>query len=225
MSDRLDSASKIQHVSDALSNILQRMVQRSTKGELVSARYRLAMYAYSDRPYDMLGGIESITEVVKRGRPKLTASNSTDTKAAFVKVLDLLKQELPSMQGSPAPMVCHLTDGQFSGDDPEPVAREIMRLGTEDGTVLIENIFVGPDLLHRPITDAENWRGITAERELKDAYAKKLFAMSSPLPETYAKVIEREGYSLGAGSRMLIPCENPDLLELAFAMSGATPTA
>src|SRR4051794_3621201 len=78
MSDRLDGSTKINHVSEALSNILQRMVQRSTKGEIVSARYRLAMYAYSDRPYDMLGGIESITEVVKRGRPKLTASNSTD---------------------------------------------------------------------------------------------------------------------------------------------------
>jgi uncharacterized protein YegL len=225
MSDRLDGSTKINHVSEALSNILQRMVQRSTKGEIVSARYRLAMYAYSDRPYDMLGGVESITEVVKRGRPKLTASNVTDTKAAFSKARDLLRNELPSMQGSPAPMVCHLTDGQFSGDDPEPVAREIMSMSTADGPVLIENIFVGPGLLHRPIADAENWRGVTSERDLKDPYAKKLFSMSSALPKAYASVVEREGYSLSAGSRMLIPCSNRDLLELAFAMSGATPTA
>jgi hypothetical protein len=49
--------------------------------------------------------------------------------------------------------------------------------------------------------------------------------MSSPLPESYAEIIEQEGYSLKSGSRMLIPCNSRELIELAFAMSGATPTA
>ena len=225
MSDALDGAPKIDHVSEALSNILQRMVQRSTKGEIVSARYRLAMYAYSDKPYDMLGKVETITEVVRRGRPRLTANAATETKAAFETARDLLKAELVHLKRSPAPMICHLTDGEFSGDDPEPVAREIMSMGNDDGPVLIENVYVGGNLLKVPITDAERWPGVQNPADLKDAYAQKLFAMSSPIPASYARVIDREGYSMKAGARMLIPCENRDLLELAFAMSGATPTA
>jgi len=224
MSGYLDGATKIDHVNQAIASILQRMVQRSTKGEIVSPRYRLAMYAYSDTPMDMLGRIETIAEVVKRGQPKLSASQNTNSHAAFAVARDLLRRELPNLQGKPAPMVCHLTDGEFNGQDPEPVAQEIMQMSNGDGNVLIENIYVGPNLFKHPVADIENWVGIRSEDELQDPYAKKLFRMSSLLPPSYTDVIESEGYSLQAGSRMLIPCSNKDLIELAFTMSGATPT-
>jgi hypothetical protein len=225
MSEPLDGSPRIDHVGDALLSILQRMVQRSTKGEIVSARYRLAMYAYSDKIYDMLGKVETITEVVRRGRPKLMASRATDSRAAFECARDLLRAEMVHLRRSPAPMVCHLTDGEYSGADPEPIAREIMQMSNDDGNVLIENVYVGPSLLKKPIRDPEQWAGIHDVSELKDPYAQKLFAMSSPLPVSYARIIEREGYSIRAGARMLMPCDNKELLELAFAMSGATPTA
>jgi uncharacterized protein YegL len=225
MSERLEGASKIEHVNQAIGNILQRMVQRSTKGEIVSPRYRLAMFAYSDTPIDMLGRIETIAEVVKRGQPKLSVSNSTDTYAAFVAARDVLHRELPNLQGKPAPMICHLTDGHYTGQNPRRIAEEIMAMSNDDGNVLIENIYVGSSLLKKPVTDIEGWQGIHSEDELDDAYARELFRMSSILPPSYTEVIEREGYSLQAGSRMLIPCTSKDLIELAFTMSGATPTA
>jgi hypothetical protein len=182
------------------------------------------MAAYSDSVIDMLGGIQDITEVAAKGNPVLSPTNTTETSVAFEWAREILRAELPQMRGKPAPMVCHLTDGQFSGADPEPIAREIMQMSNDDGYVLIENIFVGPNLTASPIADVEQWPGIRQPAELQNTYAKKLYAMSSSLPTTYAEVIGREGYGLQAGSRMLIPGSDSNLIELAFAMSGATPT-
>jgi len=219
----LDGAPKIQHVNEALEDVLATMVQRSTKGGAISPRYRLGMVAYSDQPTDLLSGILTIDEVAKKGSPQLAATYSTDTAAAFAWARDVLKQELPKLNGHPVPMVCHLTDGAFTGSDPEPIAREIMQMSNDDGNVLIENIYVGANLTKQPITDAENWAGVLDASELGDAYAQKLFNMSSPLPESYANVILEDGYSLKPGVKMLIPATSKELIRLAFAMSGATP--
>lgn len=226
MRERLDGLPKIDHVNQAIERVLRRMVQRSTRGEIIAPRYRLAMIAYSGQPFDILGGIQTIDEVVRIGKPRLSTDTTTDTAAAFTVARDLLEQELPYLQGHPAPMVCHLTDGEFNrGSDPEPIAREIMQMSNDDGNVLVENIFVGPGLTTQPISDPYDWPGVLDVHELKSRYAQKLFNMSSPLPESYAIVVNEEGYELESGSRMLIPGTNYDLIELAFAMSGATPTA
>jgi hypothetical protein len=225
MSEPLDGMPKIEHVNQAIEKVLVRMVQRSTKGEIISPRYRLAMAAYSDNPIDILGGVQTISDVAKKGRPKLSATSLTNTHSAFAWARDLLQQELPNLNGQPAPMICHLTDGQFTGSDPTPIAQEIMQMSNDDGQVLIENIYVGPSLTHQPITDAESWPGLSDVSELNNQYAQQLFHISSPLPSSYADVIHEEGYQLKAGSRMLIPGTNKELIELAFAMSGATPTA
>jgi hypothetical protein len=225
MGERFETGTKIDYVNRAMAGALQRMIQRSTRGELISPRYRIAMAAYSDSVYDLLGGIEAIDRVASRGTPKLSPTNSTNTYAAFEWARDLLRREVPNLYGKPAPMVCHLTDGQYTGADPEPLAAEIIQMANDDGNVLVENIYVGDDLTRQPINGIERWRGVLQEGELKNPYAQKLFRMSSPLPASYASMIGEEGYSLEAGSRMLIPGSSSELIELAFAMSGATPTA
>jgi len=222
MGDAFESGTKIDYVNKALAGSLRRMTQRATRGTTVSPRYRLAMAAYSDQSLDMLGGIETIDAVVNRGNPILSPTNSTDTYAAFAWARDLLSREMPNLMGKPAPMVCHLTDGQFTTADPEPLAREIMQMANDDGNVLVENIYLGPDLTKLPIGAVDNWPGLMDVTELKNDYAKKLFQMSSPLPSAYAETINREGYSLRPGCRMLIPGSNSELVELAFAMAGAT---
>lgn len=224
MDEMLDGQKKIEHVNQAMRKILQKMVQRSTKGEIVSPRYRLGLIAYSDRPLSVFNGVESITEVVRRGRPMFAAQQSTNTYAAFEVVRDMLRSELPNQQDNPAPMVCHITDGEFTDKDPEDLAQQIMEMKTKDGNVLIENVYVGDNLLEQPIQEPEKWRGIFDVNEIKDQYAKKLFRMSSRLPAGYCENIQKAGYSLQPGSRMLLPCSNRALIELAFAASGATPT-
>ena len=118
MADELDGSPKIEHVNEALEKVLIRMVQRSTKGEVISPRYRLAIAAYSDEPLDILGDIKTIDRVAKQGRPKLSTTNSTNTAGAFMWARDLFRRELPTLVGCPAPMICHLTDGRYTSEDP-----------------------------------------------------------------------------------------------------------
>lgn len=217
---------RIEHVNQAMPKVLERMVEDSTRGGIISPRYRLAMVAYNDEPIDLLdGGIHTIDFIARQGMPRFAKTEGvTNTAAAFMWARDLLGQELPKLRKRhPAPLVCHLTDGEYSYSDPEPIAQEIMQMSNDDGNVLVENIYVGTDLTVEPITDVEAWPGVQDVSELKSEYAQKLFNMSSPLPDSYAKKINEEGYAMEPGSRMLIPGTNYDLIELAFMMSDATP--
>ncbi len=113
---------------------------------------------------------------------------------------------MANYQDHPAPVVCHLTDGAYNAADPEPIAQEIMAMSNADGNVLVENIYVGPNLTKAPISDIKNWPGISDESALTDDPAlgpllRKLFRMSSPLPQSYASVIQEDGFGMTAGCR------------------------
>ncbi len=224
MEEELDGERRIDHVNRALNGVLTQMVFRSTKGVVVSPRYRIALIAYSDTPIDLLGGVHGVDVIAQRGSPTLKSLRTTDTYAAFLAARDILRRELPAMQGCPAPLVCHMTDGQYSGHDPEPLAREIMAMRNPDGNVLLENIYVGSNLTRTPIGDPTTWPGLRDESETANPYAARLFRMSSELPESYASMMADEGHSLAPGSRMLYPAESGQLVQLAFAVSGATMT-
>jgi uncharacterized protein YegL len=226
MEQLLEGATRISIVNQALETVLKRTARLSLKGTQIAPRYRLAMIAYSDQPMDIFGEIKPINDVIALGRPMLQTFDATNTYAAFEVAKELLEEEIPRTRGlknHPAPMVCHLTDGEYNGNDPEPLAHEIMNMATPDGNVLVENIFIGPDLLKRPVGNAREWSGITSASELNNDYGRQLFAMSSALPPSYAAVMQRAGFAMQPGARMLIPGVSRELVELAFAMSGATP--
>ena len=121
------------------------------------------MFAYSDHVWDLLNGARTIDQVVKLGVPELHPRQTTDTARAFGEVEKLLKREVPKIQDGPAPIVCHMTDGEFTGADPEPVVRRIKEMAVADGNVLIENIFISDQLLAEPIADIRAWPGVTAQ--------------------------------------------------------------
>lgn len=228
MADPLDGMQKIEHVHQVLEKIFIKMIHRSRTGsgpEDISDRYHVALFAYSNDVLDAFGGPRPISQVAQMGLPQFTADEATNSWAAFTRAHDLLLEQIPTLGDRPAPLVCHLTDGEFNGADPEPVAREIMDLSTPDGPVLVENIYIGDGLTRVPIADAKAWPGISDESDLEDPYAPKLLRMSSPLPDTYAEMLRKEGgYRVEAGRRMLIPGTNRGLVELAFTMSQSTPT-
>ncbi|NDJ51634.1 MAG: VWA domain-containing protein [Chloroflexi bacterium] len=226
MGEPLGGKPKIEVVSDALHQVAVRMVQRSTKGTTVAPRYRVAMFAYSSQVTDLLGGIKTVSELAQMGVPRLQPMDATDTASAFREAENLLNQEIGNLQDSPAPLVCHMTDGEYnSGGDPEPIAKRIMQMAVPDGNVLIENIFVTDKATSAPISDPKNWDGITDETPLASPYAETLMRMSSEVPPTYASVMAEMGYRLSPGARMLFPGNTPEIVELGFAMSGATPVS
>jgi hypothetical protein len=223
MTNPLGRQSRLDVVMDALYIAIQRMVFLSTKGEFVSPRYHIAMYAYSEEVYDLLGGIKTIEEIAQIGTPELDTMNRTFTAKAFLAAEMLLQQNLSNYMDCPAPLVCHLTDGEYNGDDPEGVAQRIMGLANHDGKVLIENIFITDNLLSSKVSDIETWPGITPSTKFRNRYGEKLRAMSSPIPSGYRAVMYDNGYQLAEDALMMLPGSSKDLVQMGFVMSAATP--
>lgn len=223
MEQPLGGKRRIDVVMEALTAALRQMVFRSTKGGRLSPRYRIAMFAYSDHVYDLLDGIKPVDQVARLGVPELSPMRMTETAKAFAQAEKLLRSELPALRHCPAPLVCHMTDGEFTGDDPEPIVRRIMQMAVPDGNVLVENIFISEKILPKPIDDVMKWEGIGPQTRLENQYAEKLRAMSSPLPESYRAILAENGYRLAKGTLMLLPGTSPELVALGFQMSAATP--
>ncbi|MBB3110996.1 hypothetical protein FHS18_003064 [Paenibacillus phyllosphaerae] len=215
---------KMDIVMHALQTALRQMVFRSTKGSRLSPRYRVAMLAYSDQVYDLLGGVKTIGEIAGMGGlPELTPHQFTDTAKAFEQAEKLLMNELPNMQHCPAPLVCHMTDGAHTGDDPEPFARRIMELAVADGHVLVENIFISEAVAEASSGDLRAWPGIKPDTPLSDPFAEKLKRMSSTIPESYREMMVESSFHIEEGALMLLPGTSKELISLGFQMSAATP--
>ncbi len=223
MTQPLGNQSRIQVVMDSLTAAIRQMVFRSTKGGRLAPRYRIAMLAYSDHVYDLLGGVKTIDQIAALGVPELSPMRTTETAKAFLQAEKLLQTELPGLRDYPAPLVCHMTDGENTGADPEPIAKRIMELSVPDGNVLIENIFISDDVLPQPIADPTQWSGILPSTKLAKDHAKKLRAMSSPLPESYRAMMLENNYHLDADAVMMLPGTTPELVAMGFQMSAATP--
>lgn len=222
MSQRLGDKRRVEVVSDALRSALTTMVHRSTKGVTVRPRYRLAMYAYSDHVYDLLDGIRTIVDVASLGTPDLSPMRTTDTARAFGQVEKLLEAELPRLTECPAPVVCHITDGEYTGADPEPTVQRIAAMRVPDGNILVENIFISDKILSDPIVDVHQWPGILPDTDLASDYARKLRAMSSPLPDSFRQMMEECGYRIRPGGVMLLPGSSPELVAMGLQMSAST---
>lgn len=223
MNQAVGGQRRMDTVLKALQKVIVRMVMRSTKGTLIAPRYRIAVFGYHKEVVDLLDGIKMIDNVAEMGIPQPELAYGTQTAVAFAAVEQLLQTEIPNIQHCPAPLVCHMTDGLYGGADPEPIVRRIKKMAVPDGHVLVENIFVAKSVLQESIADAQQWGGITDISELEKPYAKKLYTMSSVIPDSYLNVMREFGYQLNQGARMMFPGHNPDLVELGFTMSGATP--
>lgn len=225
MSLKLDGRPRIEVVMDALSATLQQMVFRCTKGAQISPRYRIAMYAYSDQVYDILGGIMTIDQVAALGVPVLSVMRTTATDLVFKEIEALLQRELPNMHNCPAPLVCHMTDGEFTGADPQPIVERIKAMGNNDGNVLVENIFISDNILPYAVPDPSVWSGVDDSTQLNGKYAHKLRSMSSRLPEGYRVMMSENGYAIAPNAYMMLPGMSPELVQMGFVMSMSTPVA
>lgn len=211
-------------VMKSLQAAVRQMVFRSTKGTRMSPRYRVALLAYSDHVYDLLGGVKRIDELVHMGGiPAVTPMKFTNTALAFEQAEKLLMTEWPNLQQSPAPLICHLTDGSHTGEDPEPVAKRIMNMALPDGNVLISNIYISEAMAARSHIDVKRWSGIMPTDTLDEETADKLKRMSSVIPESYRDMMLESSYSINQGALMLFPGNSPELISIGFQMSAATP--
>jgi uncharacterized protein YegL len=237
MKKKLGPKTRIETVTDALTRVLEEMTARSMKGKKIASRYRVAIYAYSDDVFDVLGGVKTIDEIVNLGIPELSAQYKTNTAGAYRAAEKLLQAEIPAIQAKdaeemkrnpkepalhPAPLVCHMTDGEFNLEDPEPIVQRLMNMSVADGNVLVENIFLSDTIVSDPIGDISKWQGILPDTDFANDYVSKLLRMSSPIPKSYLERMREMAYHLSENSMMLFPGDNPELVEIGFQMSGST---
>lgn len=225
MNEPCGPTTKIALVNAALREGVKGMVLRSMRDNKVQPRYHVAMFAYSTTVLNLLDGIRDLPDLMRvGGPPELQAGgNATDTAAGFRMVEKLLQRHLEAYKNCPAPLVCHLTDALHTTEDPSPIVQRIQRMHVDDGPVLIENVLMAEKILRKPIKDWHTWEGVTNERHLIDTYAKLLYRLSSPLPETYRQTINRSaGYQLERGAALFFPGTHAELMRLAVAASSAT---
>ena len=92
------------------------------------------------------------------------------------------------------PTVLHVTDGESSDGDPEPIAEHLKRIVTEDGEVLFFNVHTS-DESKKPI------KFPVSEIDIPDHFGRTLFRMSSELPDSIASAAREKGYSIANGSK------------------------
>lgn len=224
MNEPCETTTRIDMVNKALRAAVKDLVRRSMRDGVVQRRYKLAIFAYSTLVIDVLGGIRDLPELLRTGVPELSAGGVTDTAQAFKAVGQLLETHLKEFQHSPAPLVCHLTDGVFTTSDPSSAILKIQHMRVTDGPVLVENVYFAEaeDMLKRPVSNWQQWGGVLRSTDLSDDYARFLFGLSSLLPETYRQNINNYGYHLQPGAALFFPGMHSDLIRLAFAISSAT---
>lgn len=122
-----------------------------------------------------------------------SAVGDTPMVAALQKARDIVKEWIAAHPASFPPIVFHVTDGEPTDGDPEPVAEEIKALATQDGACLLFNLHVSRLSGQEVVFPSD-------EKHLLDAYAKKLFRMSSEIPGPLRAAAE-EYYPVTATSR------------------------
>jgi hypothetical protein len=212
-------------VSQMLLDVLREMVRRSIKGTQPAPRYHVAAFAYNDTVHDVFGGARPITEVIQIGVPVMKAEGTTHTREAFEHAEKLLLEMRDQLADRPAPLVCHLTDGGYSSEEPKPVVERIQKMVFPDGPALVQNILFDNDAMSVTADNLREWAGVTSSDQLATPYARYLFEMSSPVPDSYLRTFQDRGYKMQRGARLFFPGGSPDMVKAAFTMSGMTPVA
>ena len=242
------SRSLSQGTADAINHLLSDFIIKSTKAEGVRHYFDIAVLGYrgdkiesaiSKKSLDELpipiteiadiARVEERSQEVEDGTGGLTirsvkiktwvdpiAEDNTPMCAALDKCYDMVSQWVTSHQSSFPPIVINITDGEATDADPEQSAERIKNLGTADGNVLLFNIHVSPSsprILTYPVDDGS----------LPDDFAKRLFRMSSELPEVYVNMMNKDGYSAEKSSRGFV--FNADLVALINAIDIGTRVA
>ncbi len=142
---------------------------------------------------DGKGGVVEVTRRVPVWL-RLEADAGTEPEPALTAAAQSLRGWMGSHPDSFPPIMIHVTDGLFYDAGPERAAREIMRLATNDGNVLLFNIHLS-DMKALPVQFPDREEGLPGDE------ARMLFRMSSVLPETFRALATTMGLTVYDQSR------------------------
>ena len=223
-------------VSDAINRLLQNLVIKCAKGEGINDYYVIGVIGYGAKVAPAFGGalagkflvpisevannptrVEERTKKVDDGAGGLidqtikfpvwlepVMDNGTPMGEAFSMAHQLLQTWITNHPDSYPPIVIHITDGEYN-NDPTKEAEALTSLSTSDGNTLLFNCHISGHT-SAPVVFPNSDAG------LPDEWARKLFMLSSPLPQSMSDSAIGEGYPIGVDARGF--AFNADLVEL-----------
>jgi hypothetical protein len=223
---RTEGKSKAQALADAINNLLYNLVLRNVRGQAVLERFHVGVIGYGTKVGPVLGGslagrdlvpigelarnplrVEQRSQKVDDGRGgkveqsikapvwfEATAEGKTPMIAALDLAWSVLMNFLVAHPACFPPVVVNISDGEATDGDPEGPASRIRGLSSEDGDVLLFNAH----LSSRPESAVEF---PSVEDALPDAFAKRLFRMSSSLPPPMHAAAAQAGFRVSNQTR------------------------
>jgi hypothetical protein len=216
MEKRTGSRTRLELAREIIENKIVRMIQLSTTGVAIRKRYRVAMLGYNEVVFDLLGGIKPLDEIANLGIPLMGTDTISEASRAFQYVTSLIQIELPGMQNCPAPLVCHITDGGFTGDDPGVAVLQLQQLSVPDGNVLVETILTANQSFLEQVRDLRKWQGIRSTTPLDSQCLQTWQKVCSQIPESYQMFLHESGYEIAGDAVMIWPGFAPELYELTL---------
>ncbi len=217
---------RIDVVREVLSQTIQEMVHRSLANGKIKSRYRVGLFAYSEKMWDVWEGVRTIDEI-ENEIPELPLQTATDMAMDIRGVSQIVEQDIKGWSSTwqekcPAPLITHITDAEYTEDfeNPSPIGKKLMGLSVPDGNVLLSNILISKYINIPQGVHVSQWSGFYPEGTTKDRFGDTLLAMTSTIPDPYLKAISKVGMNIKSGARMLFPGVNTEFIKGGFAMSG-----
>lgn len=217
---------KADAVAESLNRLLYTLVLRCVWGQSVLDRFHVGVVGYGRQILPALGGalagrelvpigelarcplrVEQCVNLVDDGRggqveqivkTPLWFEPAGDGKTPMCKCLERASQIVSTfLLAHPAcypPLIINLSDGEATDGNPEGPAQNLRELASEDGTVLLFNGHIS-SCSDQTIAFPDREKG------LPDAYARRLFRMSSRLPPAMQNSARQAGLPVSADSR------------------------
>jgi hypothetical protein len=145
------------------------------------------------------------------------ASGYTPLCAALKAARTLAQSWIEMHQDSFPPIVLNITDGESTDGEPDADAQALRALSSAYGNLLLFNCHLSKSKA-APVSFPTH-----IDEAPSDAFARRLFNMSSPFPTVMAKLAVMEGLPLRPGARGFV--FNADATELVrFLILGTRPT-
>ncbi len=211
MSDRFltpqgKNVSKAEFAADAINRCIYEILEGCRSGEKVKDRCHIVVIGYGSQTSVLVAGKASEIDAQSKRTVNVSgldlpvwvepaASNGTPMADAFNEAAEVINKWVPYYPNNFPPVVINVTDGEPNNEASAiDAARNLMSLGTQDGTTLLFNGHIGTSSsgeILLPATDST----------FTDKLARLMFSISSELPSPMAAAAQNAGFKPAAGSR------------------------
>lgn len=221
-----NNQTKASVAATTVNKVIYEIMLASQSGNKIKDRCYIGAIGYGETQQVLTGGlISQVADAMIGTDPstemplwiKPVANGTTPMAQSFQMAYQIVSQWASVNSESFPPIIINITDGE--PDDMEAAAKaanQLMQLGTADGQLLLFNAHISGD------AGATELRLPAPNQPLPNKYARFLFDISTPLPDTMLAAAFNEGFSPQPGARGFIFNAGAEtLLKLvAFGSSG-----